>query len=123
MKQRYFFDASAMIRVLEEDPLFEAYKEEPVVTDIGHAYEFARYLLKRYGAARAREILHGLRMDRVEPTSDDLVEASKLAARHSAMSAQDALGYTLARRVKMTFLTTDRAFRGMPGVEIVASRR
>ena len=122
MKARYFFDASAMIRVLEEDPRFEAYRDEPVVTDIGHVYEFTRYLLKRYGAARTRALLHDLRVDRIEPTSEDLVEAAKLAARHSAMSAQDALGYTLARRARMTFLTTDRAFRGMPGVEVVASR-
>lgn len=122
MRARYFFDASAMIRVLEEDPRFEAYRDEPVVTDVGHVYEFARYLLKRYGAARTRALLRELRVDHVEPTSDDHVEASKLAARHSAMSAQDALGYALARRAGLTFLTTDRAFRGMPGVEVVASR-
>src|SRR5207248_10923721 len=120
MRARYFFDASAMIRVLVQDPRFEPYREEPVVTDVGHVYEFARYLLKAYGAARTRELLHRLRADRIEPTVDDLVEASKLAARHSVMSAQDALGYALAQRTKMTFLTTDRAFRGMPGVEVVA---
>jgi|ERR1051325_2150386 predicted nucleic acid-binding protein len=119
MSTRCFFDASALIRVLERDPRFESYREEPVVTDIGHVYEFARYLLKRYGAARARELLQGLRADRVEATNDDLVEAAKLAARSSKLSAQDALGYVLARREDLVFLTTDRGFRGMPGVELV----
>src|SRR5438067_140892 len=119
MRPRYFFDASAIIRVYEDDPAFAPYVAEVVVTERGHVYEFARHTLKTRNAREARAALADLRAERIEPTDNDLVEAAKLAARDAALSAQDALGYVLARRERLTFLTTDRAFRGMPGVEIV----
>lgn len=119
MRPRYFFDTSALIRVTEGRPTFAPYREEAMVTERGHVYEYARYLLKEVGARKSREVLSTLRAEKVDPTNDDLVEASKLAARSSRISPQDALGYVLARRERSTFLTTDLAFRGMPGVEIV----
>lgn len=122
MKPRYFFDASAIIRVYDDDPSFAPFVNEPMVTERGHVYEFARHTLKTRNASEARAALLDLRTDRVEPTDADLVEAAKLSAKSSRLSAQDALGYVLARRERLTFLTTDRAFRGLPGVEIVGGK-
>lgn len=119
MRPKFFFDASALIGLFEERPGFGPYRAEPILTERGHIYEFVRYLLKTRGARDVLPIVAAVRAIRVEPQDVDLLAAAKLKAQHSRMSAQDALGYRLARREGLKFLTTDTAFRKMPGVELV----
>lgn len=119
MAPRYFFDAYALLRLREGAASHERFRLEPVITERGHLYEFTRELLKRVSAREARIALGALAPNRIEPTDDDLVEAAKLHRDHARMSAQDALGYVLARREGLRFLTGDRAFRKMAGVEFV----
>jgi len=119
MTPKFFFDASAIIRVVQGEDEFAPYANQSIVTERGHVFEFTRHLVKTVGARGARESLSRLRAARVEPTDEDLVEAAKLVTRSTSLSAQDALGYVLARRERLVFLTTDRAFRNMPGAEVV----
>lgn len=119
MRSKLFFDASALVGLFEARSAFEPYRREPIVTERGHIYEFARYLLKTRGARDAAAIVAAVHAIRVEPHDGDLLTAAKLKAQHARMSSQDALGYTLARREGLRFLTTDTAFRKMPGVELV----
>lgn len=119
MKEKYFFDAYALLRVRAGHPAFERFSTEPVITDRGHLYEFARVMLDRAPAREVRASLRALRANVVEPNDDDLVEAAKLKRGHARMSAQDALGYVLARREGLRFLTGDTAFQKMAGVEFV----
>lgn len=116
---RYFFDAYALLRLQEGADAYARFATEPVVTERGHVYEFARELVKRGTARDAREALATLVATRLEPSDEDLVEAAKIHRRHSGLSPQDALGYALARREGLLFLTGDRAFRTMAGVEFV----
>ncbi|MFA5861732.1 MAG: PIN domain-containing protein [Candidatus Thermoplasmatota archaeon] len=90
-----------------------------MITERGHLYEFARELLKRVPAREVRGALAAMAPNRLDPTDDDLIEAAKLKRVHPRMSAQDALGYMLARREGLLFLTGDTAFRKMTGVEFV----
>src|SRR5438552_1045404 len=115
-----FFDASAIIRALESDEAFAPYADDTVITERGHIYDFARHVLKTRNAKVARVALAQLRCERIEPEDEDLITAAKLRQGRPDLSGQDALGYVLARREGLTFLTTDRAFRGMAGVEVVA---
>lgn len=119
MRNRYFFDTYALLRVFEGKPTFAPFAEVPVFTDPGCLYEFARQVVARQGAAEARAALAGLRAERIVPDDEDLVEAAKFMQRTPRVSAQDALAYTLAQRNDLLFLTGDRAFRRLPGVEFV----
>ena len=59
----------------------------------------------------------------VQPRDEDYVEASalrlELRRQGRNLSLVDALGYVLARRLGVPFLTGDRAFEGLDGVEYV----
>lgn len=119
MNARYFFDASALVGLLEEHASYSRFRDEPIVTERGHLYEFIRYLLKTRRARDVLPIMQALRCERVEPEDEDLLEAAKIRAKHPRMSGQLALGYALARRESLKFLTSDTAFRRFPGAEYV----
>lgn len=119
MSERYFFDTYALIRLARGEPSYDRFSTEPVHTDSGCLYEFVRWMMKTENAARARDALGELHADRLVATDDDLLHAAKLLRQHPRMSGQDALGYCIARRGNMTFLTGDGAFRRLPGVELV----
>lgn len=119
MSAKYFFDTYALVRLARGEPSYERFASEPVHTDVGCLYEFVRWLMKTENSSRAREALAGLHAERLATTDEDLLQAAKLLRQHPRMSAQDALGYCIARRADMTFLTGDGAFRRLPGVELV----
>lgn len=87
--------------------------------------ELAYALTRDYGRERAVEILRLVRVfvDIVHPTDEDYAEASalriELKRRSRNLSLVDALGYVLAKRLKIPFLTGDREFRELDGVEYV----
>lgn len=119
MTEAYFFDTYALLRTYLGEAAFARFAAVPVITDHGCLFEFTRQIMVRKNAKAAREALVGLRAERIVPADDDLVEAAKLMRKLPRLSAQDAMGYTLARRERLLFLTGDRAFRNLPGVEFV----
>lgn len=118
-RRRYFFDTHALIGIATARPGYEPYREAPIVTDRGCLYEFARYVLKTRRARDVLPALAALRTERVDPEDEDVLAAAKLMKEHERISAQDALGYVLAQRERLRFLTGDAAFRKMRGVEWV----
>lgn len=115
----FFFDTHALVGITTARPGYERFRNEPIVTDRGCLYEFARFILKSRRARDVVPVLAALRAERLDPTDEDLVAAAKLQRQRPRLSAQDALGYVLARRAGLRFLTGDRAFRGMVGVQLV----
>lgn len=116
---RFFFDTDAMIGILLNSPGLEPYADAEIVTERGHVYELVNYLAKERPARDVLPIVGALREERLEPTNDDLLAAVKLRRQHRRLSAQDALGYVVARRAGLRFVTGDSAFRGLPGVEYI----
>lgn len=116
---RYFFDAHALLGVAMKRPEYDAYRGVPIVTAHGHLYEFVRYAMKVHRARDVLQMAAGLRCSHVHPSDADLVEATKLLRARPRLSTQDALGYILARREGLSFLTGDAGFLGLPGTAIV----
>lgn len=87
--------------------------------------ELAYALARDYGKEKAVEILRIVRtfVTVIQPTDEDYVEASvlriELRKRGKNLSLIDALGYVLAQRLGIPFLTGDREFRDLEGVEYV----
>lgn len=115
----YFFDTYALLRHHFGKPTYAPFRDVPIVTERTQIYEFAREVLKQGGAKAVLPAIARLRPNRLDPTDVDLLEAAKLKTRHPRLSSADALGYVLARREGLKFLTGDTAFRKMPGVEWV----
>ena len=79
--------------------------------------------LREHGERIARRHFQRFRSACQEPTDDDLFGAAvfRETQRHRKrlLSFVDALGYVLAQRMKLRFLTGDEAFRGLKGVLFV----
>lgn len=117
----YFLDAYAMVAILEGHPAYSPYAEGSFATNRLHLYELHYHELRARDRTKAFEALRlfGPFEQRIE--DDDIAAASafRLANRRKRFSYADALGYQMAVRRGMRFLTGDRAFRGMRHVEFV----
>lgn len=118
----FYFDTYAMFERLRASPAYAAYDREPVVTHQMNAYELAAALLREQPESRARTAIALLAPNYLEAELDDLFAGARFRAEHSAkrVSYVDALGYVLAMKHGMRFLTGDKAFRGLENVEYVA---
>ena len=115
----YFFDTYALLRHYWGADSYLPYRETPIVTERTHVFEFAREVLKARGSKAVLPAITALRANRLDPRDEDLLDAAKLKRKHARLSSADALGYVLAQRESLLFLTGDRQFRDMPGVEFV----
>jgi len=118
---RYYADTYALIEILP----YEKYAGAELVTSEFNLLELAYALTRDYGREKAIEVLRTVRafVSVVHPSDEDYVEAAtlrmELRKQSRNLSLIDALGYALARRLGMPFLTGDREFRGLAGVEYV----
>ena len=87
--------------------------------------ELAYALTRDYGKEKAVEILKMVRafIIIIKPTDKDYAGAStlriELKKQDKNLSLIDALGYTLAKRLKTSFLTGDRELKELDNVEYV----
>lgn len=119
--ERFFFDTYALVERQMGSPAYKPYSEMPVFTHQFNLYEFASAIMKAADETRARKELALLSPNPLEAELDDLLVASRfrLDRAKQRISYVDALGYTLARKHEMKFLTGDKAFKGVEGVELV----
>jgi len=122
---RYYADTYALVEILRGNPAYEKYASEELITSEFNLLELAYALTRDYGKAKALEVLRIVRafVMIVQPTDEDYVEASslriELKEQGKNLSLIDALGYVLAKRLGIPFLTGDREFKNLDRVEYV----
>ncbi len=122
---RYYADTYALVEILRGNPSYERYAGGELVTSEFNLLELAYALTRDYGREKAVEILRIVRafIVIIQPTDEDYAEASALRIESKKqcrnLSLIDALGYVLAKRLKIPFLTGDREFEELDGVEYV----
>lgn len=95
------------------------------MTSVFHLYELHVQIAKAGSQEAADVAFRTLRNIALAVEDDDVLEASrlKMERRKLGFSYADALGYAMARRRSMPFVTGDQAFRGLDGVEFVPAGR
>src|SRR3972149_11016099 len=118
----YFFDTYALYETITETPIYLEYaKNVKMVTTRMNLMELYFSLLKKY-PANMIEAYYALLLKFCVAIDDEVIKKACLfrhANRSKGFSYIDCLGYVIARTMNMTFLTGDRAFKGMDGVEFV----
>ncbi len=123
--RRYYADTYALVEILKGNPAYEKYASEELITSEFNILELTYALVRDYGRDIAVNVLRSLRtfITVAQPTDEDYAEASllrmKLRRQGRNLSLIDALGYVLAKRLKIPFLTGDREFKNLEGVEYV----
>ncbi len=122
---RYYADTYALVEILRGSPAYERYASEELVTSEFNLLELAYALTRDYGKEKTVEIMKMVRafIIVIKPADEDYAEASvlrmELKKQGRNLSLIDALGYILAKRLRVPFLTGDREFEELNNVEYV----
>lgn len=119
----YFFDTYAIIELLKHNPAYAKYNDYPLVTSMLNKIEVGWWALQSYGKEFAELMLDSL--SHPVELSDELIMKALLfrsQEKKRDVSYADAIGYTYARESGLRFLTGDRQFKDLPGVEFVPAK-
>ena len=117
----YFFDTYALFEIINGNSGYEKYKQYPFVICILNVAEFYNGLLKDKGKKEADEIYNNFDFDILDITETLIMEAVGFRHQYKKddVSLSDAVGYLLARKYGLKFLTGDKFFENRDNVEFV----
>ena len=121
MGVEYFFDSYAAIEIIRKNPSYERFLDARIRITWLNLLEIAYIVRIQLGLESAREAFQHFREFVVEVPDGVVLEAIDFRARmrNKSFSYADCLGYVLAMKRKLTFLTGDDAFKTLPGVIFV----
>lgn len=119
MAEKYFFDTYALFEILAGNPKYEKYKDAGIITTIFNLAEFNYNLKKEMSKEKADSYTSDYEDFIISVEVDDLMKAIDLKSKKRNLSIPDAVGYIIAQKQKVKFLTGDSDFEGMKNVEFV----
>lgn len=118
-KPIYFFDTYAFFEIIRGNPNYEKYKEVNIITTVFNLAELNYGLKKEKGKETADNYTKKYWIFLVNVSLEDIEKAMDLKVRKKHLSIPDAIGYIVAEKHNVKFLTGDEDFRDMPNVEFV----
>lgn len=115
----YFFDTYAFFEIIRGNPGYAKYASAQAITTIFNLAELNYNLKKRMGKKTADAYTEKYRTFLVKATLNDIKVAMDIKVKIKDLSIPDAVGYTVANKYGVKFLTGDEDFRMMPNVEFI----
>lgn len=117
----HFFDTYAIIEVVKGNKNYERFKSSDAFTSVLNLVELHYHVTRQFGLDVADELLKKWSLRVLSFSNSDIAEMTKFKISNSKkdFSLPDSLGYVLALRHGLKFLTGDEAFRNLPNVEFV----
>lgn len=118
----YFFDTYAFVEIYKANPNFSTYsKGVGVFTNRLNLMELSFFLRREKRENEINEMFKQLSRFNIDYDDSILIEAANMKFEHKNkdLSYVDCIGYLIALRHKLKFLTGDEKFKGMPNVEFV----
>lgn len=123
MVEAYFFDTYALIEIIKGNHSYLKYIDSKIITTNLNLLELYSSLLRNYDKDKADYYFNIYSKKCVLIEDEDLKEAVKLwllmRKENKKPSYIDCIGYVLAKRLDIKFLTGDREFKDMQNVEFV----
>ncbi len=119
--ETYFYDTYALIEITRGNPRYAKYTESNLLTSQFNIAEYIYSLLQEFGEQRAKIGYKKIKQCVIEIDEDVLIDAMKMKLKYKKMklSYADCIGYCLALRENIKFLTGDEQFRNLTNVEFV----
>jgi uncharacterized protein len=116
-----FFDTYAIIELLEGNPNYKQFLRERVVTSVMNIGEFYWTVIREKGREQADMVLEKLQPELLDIDRETMIEAMQFRFEHrkQKMSMIDCIGYILAKKHRLKFLTGDKEFENVENVEFV----
>lgn len=116
---RYFFDTYAFFEIINGNPKYKIYAESEAMTTLFNLAELDYGLKKKMSKELSEEYTDKYYQYSVDVTLDDIKNAMDFKIIHKNLSIPDVVGYTVAKRLGIKFLTGDSGFEHMDNVEFV----
>lgn len=116
---KYFFDSYALFEIVYGNEKFKPYAEAGGLTTLFNIAELNYGLKKEKSASEANRITDRFRPNTAKVLWQDIKDAMDLKIKHKKMSIPDVIGYMVAKRLSIPFLTGDGDFEGLENVELV----
>ena len=121
---RYFFDSYPIIEIIMGNENFERFRDVKIVTTVLNIMEVYYFLLRRYNMETADYWVKKLDVELINIIRQEVVvEAAKMKFKYKKekLSFVDCVGYIIANKYHMKFLTGDEKFKKKENVEFVKS--
>ena len=116
---RYFFDTYAFFEIINGNPNYKIYAEFGVITTIFNLAELNYGLKKKMSKELSDKYTDKYYQYLVDVTIDDIKNAMDFKTIHKHLSIPDAIGYVMAKKYNVKFLTGDKDFEDIENVEFV----
>jgi len=116
-----FFDTYAIFEIINSNPEYQRFSGETIITSVLNIGELYYGLLKQGNRAKADAWVERLQADLIEIDPETMKRAMtfKYVNRKKKLSMVDCVGYVLAHKLGVRFLTGDKEFKDLAGVEFV----
>jgi hypothetical protein len=124
MSDSFFYDSYAVLAYASGHPLYAKYFDDNdgFLTKLNLMEVFYRSL-EIYDSRVATDMINGFSKYLIEFGMDDIKNSMKLRLdlkrRGHNVSYADAVGYFISKKMRIKFLTGDRAFEKLSGVEYI----
>lgn len=117
----YFFDTYAIIEILKGNPNYQHYTEVDYAITQLNLIELHYYMLRTFGEKDAELALVQALKNVANFDESVITAANKFRFKNKSkkLSTADCIGYAYALKNGLIFLTGDREFEGLHGVEFV----
>lgn len=117
----FFYDTYAIISLIEGNENYNKYKSNVITTSILNFAELYNIFLRNQGRQTADYWAKKLNFNIIEIDKESVIKAVKLRFdnRKENLSLTDCVGYFLALKNNIKFLTGDEKFEDKGGVEFV----
>ncbi len=114
-----FFDTYAFFEIIKGNSKYEKYKNTVAITTIFNLAELNYGLKKELSLDVADRITEKYSEFLVELNITDIKKAMTFRRIHKDLSIPDSIGYIVAQKHRLKFLTGDDDFKDLPNVEFV----
>lgn len=119
MTETYFFDTYAFFEIIYGNPKYNKYSDADAITTVFNLAELGYGLKKEVDTKTADTFVEKYKHFLVEVSIEDIKEATSLKRKYKDLSLPDVIGYTVAKRWKVKFLTGDEGFKDFENVEFI----
>ncbi len=120
-EETYFFDTYAIVEIINGNLNYKKYANKNAVLTKLNIFELFYNALRDYGKEKAKDIVDSYYDSIIEYGRDIIEEAAefKLQNKKRDLSMTDCIGYLLAIKLGIKFLTGDKEFENFTNVEFV----
>ncbi len=119
MNEVFFFDTYAFIEIIAGNPKYKRFEDSQIITTIFNLAELNYILKKEMSKEKADKYVQEYEKYIAEVTIEDIKNAMDLKIRDKQLSIPDVVGYTVAKRYNIKFLTGDQGFKDKMNVEFI----